>query len=302
MKSDEPIHASKPAKVAMIQCEGYGNPASIDIAENLSHNIELLELACKEHNPDLVLFPEMFTTPYFCGDHKHEYFDWAETIPGPTTERIAEKAVEHNCYIVVPIFERSVYGEYYDSAALIGPDGNIVEGLLSDGSRVKCYRKNHIPSIYAHTTRLDEKFYFRPGQGFPVFQTAFGLLGILICYDRSFPESFRSLVLQGADLILIPVASYGFRHQAFIRELQVRAMENGVFCAAANRGGVENLTFEVSFFGSSVAIDPRGEVIVQGEKDKGDVIISADLDLAQIVDARADLPYLRDRRPDIYIF
>lgn len=291
----------RPVTVAMLQGEGYGVPASTDIRKNLNDYLGMIDRACQEHRPDFVLLPELFTTPYWCGAHDSRFFEWAETIPGQTTERLAEKAREYGCYIVASIFEKVVPGEYYDSAALIGPDGNLVMGVLPNGDPMKCYRKTHVATLHAHTTRTDEKFYFRPGQGFPIFHTKFGPIGILICYDRSFPEAWRSLVLQGAELILIPVVSYGFRLKAFVTELQIRALENLVFCAAANRGGPEAVGFEVTCFGSSVAIDPRGEIIAKGSDNTGPEIVVAHMDLAEVEKVRTQIPYLRDRRPDIYL-
>jgi N-carbamoylputrescine amidase len=291
----------RPVTVAMMQGEGWGVPASTDVEKNLEYYITMIDRLFEEHRSDFIVLPELFTTPYFCGTHDKKFFELAETIPGRTTDRLAEKAREYGCYILASIFEKVVPGEYYDSAALIDPDGNIVMGVLPDGNLMKCYRKTHVATLYAHTTRTDEKFFFRPGQGFPTFDTKFGKIGVLICYDRSFPEPWRSLVLQGAELILLPVVSYGFRRKAFTTELQTRAMENIVFCAAANRGGPEDVEFEVTCFGASVALDPRGEVIVEGSDDTGPEIILAHMDLAEVEKVRIDIPYLRDRRPDIYI-
>jgi N-carbamoylputrescine amidase len=287
--------------VALIQGEGYGNPASTNIQKNLDSNIKLLDQACQEHHPTIVVFPEMFTTPYFCGAHDTKFFEWAETIPGPTIERLSSKAKEYGCYILAPIFEKVMPGEYYDSAALIGPDGNLVNGVLPGGGSVKCYRKTHIATLYAHTTQTNEKLYFSPGGGFPIFETDFGRVGVLICYDRSFPEAWRSLAVQGAELILIPVVSYGFRQDAFLSELQTRSMENIVFCAAANRGGSESVAFEVVLFGSSVAIDPRGKIIAKGSDNTGPEIVIASMDLNEVEKTRTEVPYFRDRRPDIYL-
>lgn len=300
-RTTERDEMKRPVTVAMLQGEGYGVPASTDVEKNLAYYLDMIDAAGEEYQPDFIVLPELFTTPYWCGAHDAKFFDWAETIPGPTTDRLAAKAKQYGCYVLAPIFEKVVAGEYYDSCALIGPDGTLVMGELPDGGEMKCYRKTHVATLYAHTTKTDEKFYFRPGQGFPIFKTEFGTIGILICYDRSFPEAWRSLVLQGAELILIPTVSYGFRHKAFVSELQTRAMENIVFCATANRGGPEEVSFEVTCFGSSVAIDPRGEVIVKGADHTGPEIVVAHLDLAEVERVRAQIPYLRDRRPDIYL-
>lgn len=298
---DRQREMERPVRVAMLQGAGFGVPASMDVAKNLEEYLAMIDEVCQASQPDFIVLPELFTTPYFCGTHDTNFFEMAETIPGRTTEKLAAKAAAYDCYILASIFEKVVPGEYYDSAALIGPNGQIVTGVLPDGSPMKCYRKTHVATLYAHTTQTDEKFYFRPGQGFPTFQTRHGLIGLLICYDRSFPEAWRSLVVQGVELILLPVVSYGFRLDAFLSELQTRCMENIVFCAAANRGGPEKVAFEVTCFGSSVAVNPRGEVIALGPVNEGPAIVVADLDLSEVEKVRREIPYLRDRRPDIYV-
>jgi N-carbamoylputrescine amidase len=158
----------------------------------------------------------------------------------------------------------------------------------------------HLATIEARGTRTDEKYWFRPGQGLVTFDTRFGRFGCLVCYDRSFPEAWRTLTLQGAEAVFIPVVSYGFREEMFIAELRTMCMENAVFAAAANRGGKEALDFEVTCFGNSCVIDPTGKILARGGSGTAPEIVVGEMDLSEIFRVRVALPLLRDRRPEVY--
>ncbi|MEE8111042.1 MAG: nitrilase-related carbon-nitrogen hydrolase, partial [bacterium] len=213
-----------------------------------------------------------------------KYFDMAVPIPGPTTDRIAAKAKEHEILIMAPVYEKEMAGVYYNSAVLLGPDGGIIGK----------YRKMHIP----HSDNFIEKYYFKPGNlGFPVFETPFGKIGILICYDRHFPEGARALGLGGAELVLIPVASpRPTAGEVFVKELMGMAIANQFFVAAVNRVGPEARD---QFFGSSLVCDPRGYVVAKAGGKKDEVLIM-DIDLSQVAATRNNWMFYRDRRPDAY--
>jgi N-carbamoylputrescine amidase len=288
-------------KIALIQGEAYGDPASTDVAKNRAYYVDLVAQACRDHKPDIILLPEVFTTPYFCSSHDPAYFGLAETIPGPTTAALSPIAREYGAHIFAPVFERVIAGEFYDSCALIGPDGALLQARVAgSGATLQCARKVHIPNIDANGTRTDEKFWFRPGQGLVTFDTSLGRLGCLICYDRSFPEAWRTLVLAGAEAIFVPVASYGFREEMFLVEMRTRAAENGVFAVACNRAGRERVGDAVTMFGDSCVIAPNGDVLAVGASGKGPETIVAEIDLALLDRSRVEVPYLRDRRPELY--
>jgi N-carbamoylputrescine amidase len=291
-------------KVAMIQSEAYGVPASFDVERNRAYYVDLVDRACAEHKPDLVGLTEVFTSPYFCASHDPVYWGMAEPIPGPSSEALAELARKHGCYIFAPLFEKALEGEYYDSCALIDPDGKLVPGVMPDGRTLPAARKIHIPNIHAAGTITDEKFWFKPGQGLVNFDTRFGRIGCLVCYDRSFPEAWRTLTLAGAEAVFVPVVSYGFREVLFIAELQTRASENGVFVLAANRAGPEAVEGrEVTMFGNSCVISPTGELLARGasgSEGKGAEVVVFEIDLAEVGRTRVNVPYLRDRRPEVY--
>ena len=195
---------------------------------------------------NIVALQELFNTPYFPNRPRdsQKYFAMAETIPGPTIDRVADKAREHNMVIMAPIYEREMAGVYYNSAAVIGPDGELI-GV---------YRKMHIP----HSDDYIEKYYFKPGNlGFPVFDTPFGKIGVLICYDRHFPEGARALGLAGAEILLIPVASpRPTASEVFVKELMGMAIANQYFVAAVNRVGVE---LKEEFYGDEPGVRPQGK-------------------------------------------
>ena len=239
----------------------------------------------------LILLPELFNTEYICFRRTgSEYssgvvFSYSETIPGPTTTRIAETAKKHGIYVIAPIFERAAPGIYYDSAPLMNPQGVVVAK----------YRKTHIPAAELSS----EKLYFRPGSEFPVFKTKFGTLGVLICYDKNFPEAWRILTLKGAEVIFVPTAMYlpprGQDDVGWEMMLRTRAYENGVFVVGVDRVGREE---DVEFFGKSMIIDPWGKVLAKARRE--DAIISATIDVDDVDKARIEMPILRDLRPEIY--
>ncbi|MCG5220895.1 nitrilase-related carbon-nitrogen hydrolase [Streptosporangium soli] len=285
----------------LVQTAGWGSPASFDVQANLGLCLGLLDGALAEHRPDIVLLPEMFVSPYFCGSRDDSHFGLAEPIPGPTTDRLAGYAREYDCHIFAPLFERADTGEFYDSCALVGPSGDLVPADLSEGGTLPAARKMHIPRIDAYGVATDEKHWFRPGEGFTTFSTRHGRIAALICYDRSFPESWRSVVLAGAEAVFIPVVSYGYREELFQAELRTRAAESGVFAFACNRGGPETVgNHAMTMFGGSCAVDPTGRVIAEGPLRQGPAVVVADVDLALVKDVRSRVPYLRDRRPDVY--
>jgi N-carbamoylputrescine amidase len=287
-------------RVALVQGAAYGDPASFAVPDHLRGYIDQIEQVCREQRPQLVVLPELFLVPYFCSSHDPTHFGLAEAVPGPTTAALGELAREYETYIAAPVFERGIEGEYYDSCALIGPDGELFPGRLAGSTTTQvCARKVHLPNVHAFGEVIDEKFWFRPGAGLSVFETELGRIGILICYDRSFSEAWRTLVLAGAELIVVPVASHGFREALFVAELQTMAAQNGVYAIACNRVGPERVEHLVHMFGNSCVISPLGEIVARASASDPEVL-TVDVDLDAVSVARAQMPYLRDRRPDCY--
>jgi beta-ureidopropionase len=251
-----------------------------------------------ENGAQIICHQELATTYYFGIDQELSHFKEAEVIPGKSTEIVGKIARELKVVIILPLFEKVVEGEYYNTAAVIGVEGEIMGR----------YRKTHIPEA----TSLDEetgiekfyseKFYFRPGNlGFPVFETPFGAkFGIIICYDRHFPEASRMVALGGADILFIPTATAGVTCKLWDVELRFLAMSNVFYVGGVNRVGRDTgILTPRKHLGSSIIVDPKGQIIAQAGNER-DQIIYADVDLNAIRDLRNHCGYYRDRRPEIY--
>ncbi len=306
-KAHMPEDKKRLIKVAVIQ----RGPAVEDKEANLQSNLKLIDEAAKE-DPDYILLNELSTTPYFCSIQDSKYFDWAEPIPGPSTQAVAQKAKEHQCCIVFPLFEKGpLEGMYYNSAVVIGPDGGIIQGALPDGTKVDRFAKVHIPSIEVvkpeGKLRIDESYYFSGGPGFPVFHTPKATIGVLICYDRRIPEAWRSLALQGAEVVFIPSdcpALFPERgatsEQMFVVELQAMALQNELWVVTANMGGHETCGgITTQFYGRSCIIHPSGEVVAQAPSTEP-ALLSETIDLEDNNRLRRFIPLFRDRRPELY--
>jgi beta-ureidopropionase len=284
-------------RVAAVQ----SGPASPDRRANLDRALDLL--AGLAPRPDVVLFPELFLTPFWCvglGDER--YFEWAEGLDGPSLAALGAAARALGSYLVVPFFERGeLAGQYFNSAALLGPDGTPVPGLLPSGERVLTYRKNAISAYRWDGHANDEKFYFRPGDGYPVFETRFGPIGILICYDRWFTEAWRVLALRGARIVFVPNASEGYVSDLFVPTVRVSAAQNIVYAVACNRAGLERVEgVETRYYGRSCIAGPRGDLLAEAPEAAADVVIGADLDLGRVDGDRRRQWIYRDRRPELY--
>ena len=283
--------------ILMVQSGPIEHPDRI-----LDDLLALMEEGCREKPADFVVLTELATTPSFCLSTDKANFRLAEPLSGPTVRRVSEAARQHKCHIVLPFFEHDEKtGAYYNTAALIGPDGHLIEGTLPGGTRVPAYRKVHLSENWNVPPGVHEKYYFRPGPGFPVFQTPFGPIGILICYDRSFPESWRTLRLMGATLVFLPVLSWrSEREEMFFVELRCAAVQNGIFIVSSSKGGTEQHERPITFFGSSCAIDPNGDFLVKGPPREGPALLRAELDLSLAQEHALSQHYLRDRVPEAY--
>jgi predicted amidohydrolase len=277
-------------------------PLGEDKDANVQGVLDVLD-SLRDSRPDFVLFPELATTPFFAIGLKNQaYFDLAETVPGPTTELVGAKAKELGCHVILPLFERGqLEGQYYNSAVVIGPDGKVIPGILPDGRAVPTYRKNYISDYHwGEGLENDEKFYFGLGPGYPVFDTEKGRIGILICYDRWFPEGYKILALQGAQIVFVPVASTGFVGDLFVAGLRTHAAENAFAVVGCNKAGDEKVGDRTAhYYGLSCIVGIRGEVLAEAPKDVP-ATIEATVDLDAIKAARRRLFVLRDRRPELY--
>jgi len=274
--------------VALIQ-SSCGN----DKASNIKATLEQIRSAANQ-GARIVCLQELFASRYPCQTEDHDQFKLAEPIPGPTTAVLSELALELEVVIVAgSVFERRAAGLYHNTSVVIN----------ADGKQLGCYRKMHIPDDPFYY----EKFYFTPGDlGFPSFSTRYGPIGVCICWDQWFPEAARLTILAGAELLFFPTAIgwiptekrlYGESQiDAWVTMLRSHAIANGCFVMAPNRVGTER---ELEFWGNSVAIDPYGQVIVQGSTVDPEMLLF-ECDRGQVETARTHWPFLRDRRIDAY--
>jgi N-carbamoylputrescine amidase len=265
-------------------------------ARNLEHAIGRVQEAARL-GADVICLPELFLSHYFCQQTTTELFDLAETIPGPTTERLGPLARSLGKVIVASLFEKRTAGIYHNTAVVFD----------ADGSMLGIYRKMHIPDDPLY----HEKYYFTPGDlGFRNFDTRFGRIGVLICWDQWFPEAARLTALQGAQVLLYPTAigwhprekaEFGVsQHQAWETIQRSHAIANGIYVAATNRIGFEGTKEAgLEFWGASFISDPFGVLTAKGSHDREEILI-AECDPARMEDVRRNWPFLRDRRIDKY--
>src|SRR4051794_13389698 len=236
----------------------------------------------------VVCLQEVFYGQYFCQVQDADYYSYTEAIPdGPTTQLMQDVARQHGIVIVAPMYEEEHPGIYYNTAAVID----------ADGTYLGKYRKTHLPQVKGFW----EKFYFRPGNlGFPVFDTAVGKVGVYICYDRHFPEGWRALGLNGAQIVFNPSAtSRGLSAYLWQLEQPASAVANEYFIGAINRTGIEDLG-DNDFYGTSYFVDPEGKFVGEVGDAHNPELIVRDLDLGLLAEVRDRWAFYRDRRPDAY--
>ena len=264
---------------------------------NLNYCLNAAKKAA-ENGANIVCTQELFTSQYFCQSENHSNFKLAEPIPGPKTEALKEVARNHDIVIVASLFEKRTAGLYHNTAVIID----------ADGSLLGTYRKMHIPDDPLYY----EKFYFTPGdQGFQTWETKYGKIGVLICWDQWYPEAARLTALAGAEIIFYPTAigwhpsekdSDGeSQHSAWQTIQRSHAISNGCYVAAVNRTGHENPAGGdgIEFWGQSFVAAPSGQILAKGSVDKNETIM-VEINMADIEESRTQWPFLRDRRIDAY--
>jgi N-carbamoylputrescine amidase len=297
-----------PFTVGIIQ-----DAATNDMAANLDRAVEQVREAARRGS-QIICLKELFNAPYFCKSQQCERFDYAESIPGPTTDTMQKLAKELKVVIIVPIFERQAAGVYRNSAAIVD----------ADGSLLGVYRKMHIPD----DPLFNEKYYFTPGDairddrmdrigemarqasGFHVWKTRYAKVGVLICWDQWYPEAARITSLLGADILFYPTAigwhpaekaEWGEAQVEAWRTMQrAHAIANGIFVASPNRIGHEDEpnTNGITFFGHSFISDPFGRLLADAGTEEAILTATCDPKLMETI--RRNWPFLRDRRVDAY--
>jgi len=255
-----------------------------DYNDNLEQCLDFMILAGKLEL-DLICFPEMHLTDFFLSRGDYHYpFQIAEGIPGPSVERFQKLARQLKLIVVLNYMERFNY-EFFSASPVIDSTGKLL-GVS---------RMVHIPQIEGYYAQS----YFTPSCGdFKVYNTQCGKLGVIISYDRHFPEATRALALRDADIILIPsYISEGQNLDMYKAELRTIAYQNSLFVGLCSRAGTEN---GMRFLGKSMLVGPDGEIIVEGSS-KSELVV-AEIDLAEAARRRKENPYLTLRRPDEYLY
>ncbi|MEY2342825.1 nitrilase-related carbon-nitrogen hydrolase [Acidithiobacillus sp. IBUN Pt1247-S3] len=278
-------------KMALVQAAQSANAAEMAPQaikdEMIGRHLQHIESAAAQ-GAQILCMQELFYGPYFCPSQDIRWYALTEPVPdGPTIKLMQETAKKYSMVLVVPVYEREMAGVYYNTAAVID----------ADGTYLGKYRKTHIPQVQGFW----EKFFFRPGNlGYPVFQTAYGKVGVYICYDRHFPEGARALGLHGAEIVFNPSATVaGLSEYLWKLEQPAHAAANGYFVGAINRIGTEAPWNIGEFYGQSYFANPRGQIIAQASRDQEEVLV-VELDLEQITEVRDLWQFYRDRRPDLY--
>jgi N-carbamoylputrescine amidase len=268
-----------------------------DPKANLKKTLALTEQAAKK-GAKIICTQELFRSQYFCQSEDHAHFDLAESIPGPSSAAFQKIAKKYGVVIVASLFERRASGLYHNTAVIIDADGSLL-GI---------YRKMHIPD----DPLFYEKFYFTPGDtGFRAWQTQFGKIGVLICWDQWYPEGARLTSLQGAEILFYPTAigwhpkekaEYGDnQHGAWEIIQRSHAVANGCYVAAVNRIGLEQPIGGdgLEFWGQSFVAGTSGQILAKVSVDQEEILL-VPIDLGKVDVTRTHWPFLRDRRIDAY--
>ena len=285
-------------RVGLIQMSANADPD-----KNLEHAVGQVRQAANR-GAQVICLPELFQTQYFCQREDPSLFDLAESIPGPTSNKLSALAKQLHIVLIASLFEKRAAGVYHNTATIFDTDGKLA-GL---------YRKMHIPDDPLYY----EKFYFTPGDlGFRAFDTGVGRVGTLVCWDQWYPEGARLTALQGAHVLFYPTAigwhpaekaEFGeAQHDAWRTIQRAHAIANGVYVAVVNRVGFETGDIRgksaagpgLEFWGGSFLCDPFGRVLAEASHDKEEILLG-DIDLKALEDVRRNWPFLRDRRIDAY--
>ncbi len=247
---------------------------------NKKENLESMKSYIEGTKADLYVFGEIFLTGYSCKD---ELRDLAEKIDGGAIQKVKKIAKDNNCYIIfgMPLKDKKISGLIYNSAILVHPNG-----------KVDNYNKWFLPTFGP----FEEKIFFDEGNNLDIFDTKFGKIGILICYDLYFPELCKAYSLQGADIIVCISASPSTTRKYFETILPSRAIENTVFLAYVNIVGTQE---DLVLWGGSQLYDPLGDLIEKAPYFR-ESIFTCEIDFEKLKIARANRPVIRDIRPELY--
>jgi len=295
--SETTLEAPPVKKPSIVKIGLMQTSCSADPRVNLKKTLAAAERLADD-GAQIICTQELFRSQYFCQSENHEYFNLAETIPGPSTEAFQKVARKHKAVIVASLFEKRAAGVYHNTAAIIDADGALL-GI---------YRKMHIPD----DPLFYEKFYFTPGDlGFKAWQTKYAKIGVCICWDQWYPEAARLTAMQGAEIIFYPTAigwhpsekaEHGAnQHGAWELIQRSHGVANGCYIAVANRIGLERPVGGdgIEFWGQSFFAGTSGQILAKASVDREENLLLP-IDLSKVDVTRTHWPFLRDRRIDAY--
>jgi predicted amidohydrolase len=258
--------------VAVVQMK----PILNEMENNLVQISDWIKKIATAQKTDLIIFPELCTTGYECGVR---FTELAQRVPGPTVNLVAQRASEFGVHVAFGMASKEkVESILFDSAVVVGSDGDLIGE----------YRKVHLKG--------EEKLAFRNGWKFPVFETEFGNIGLMLGWDLAFPEAARTYALDGADLLVVMANWEQPYNEEWRTYLLARAYENTCFIAAANRIG-QDATY--SFFGESMIISPRGQIYASVDQEVEGYAV-ARIDLDEVRKYREEFQTLQCRQPSAY--
>jgi N-carbamoylputrescine amidase len=257
---------------------------SKDIDSSAVKAMEFLSMAAK-NKVNIVCFPELFLMSWFLQDKSPEKIleniKAAEDLNGKTVSFFREQAKKFNTVIILPFFEK-YENNYYNSSVVISEEGGII-GV---------YRKVHLPDVEYYY----EKSYFLSGDGFPVFKTSFGNIGIQMCWDNFYPESARILAIKGAEIIFAPTASAFNTNDKWFLSISANAFLNGLYILRVNRVGKDN---PLDFYGKSFCVAPGGNII-DDFAGINECALIYNIDTKEVERARENWPFIENRSKDAY--
>ncbi len=278
---------SKIVNIGLVQLN-----CSANLEQNMQKTVQAVREAA-EKGAQVVVLQELFRSLYFCDIEDYDNFNLAESIPGPSTEILGSLAKELGVVVVASLFEKRAEGLYHNTTAV----------LDANGAYLGKYRKMHIPDDPGYF----EKFYFTPGDlGYKVFETKFGKIGVLICWDQWYPEAARITALMGADFLVYPTAigwalgqdteTNEDQYSAWQTIQRSHAVANGLHVISVNRVGLEG---GMKFWGGSFVANPFGKLLFKADHQEETVQVVG-IDIGKNAYYRTHWPFMRDRRIETY--
>jgi len=260
--------------------------AQMSMTKSIEKNFEKTMAFMKgahENHADFIFFPEIQLSPFFPQYEKLDVSEYLIDLNSRYIKEIKEYCKENKMYASPNVY-LNLENKPYDASLVINENGELA-GISTMVHIAQCKQ------FY------EQDYYTQSFDGFNVYDTDFGKIGVVVCFDRHLPESIRTCALKGADLVIIPTANVKAEPlEMFEWEIRVQAMQNSVFVAMCNRVGLEG---DMDFAGESIIVDPNGDVVCKGNDKEG--LIMKDIDLSLSREIRSKRPYLKLRRPELYL-